>query len=179
MAAGADLAVRGRTRLREEVRTYRVHRERQQLKETFRIYTGNRHDSRDDDQEVIVESLENSREKMEVEGEERGDAVLQRVLLQRGRHRKRSIFVRAGIVIAGGAASVVAAPLLLAPELGLPLLLFGLRLLALEFDWAARLYARVEKFARRVLSWLKSKVGIAVVFGIAVVVAVAVWTLVY
>lgn len=119
-----------------------------------------------------------SKEKMAVEGEERGDAVMERVLLQREKHRGRSIFVRAGVVVAGGMVSIFAAPLLLAPELGLPLLLFGLRLLALEFDRAARLYARVEKFARRVLGWLKSKVGIAVVVGIAAVVAVAVWMLV-
>ena len=115
-----------------------------------------------------------------VEAEKRADAVLERVLLQREKHRGRSIFVRAGVVVAGGAVSVFAAPLsVLSPELGLPLLLFGLRLLALEFDWAARLYVRVEKLARRLLGWLKSKVGIAVVLLIAAVVAVAVWTLVY
>jgi hypothetical protein len=50
-----------------------------------------------------------------VENEERGDAVLDRVLAQRERHRGRSIFVRAGIAIAGGAISVLAVPLLLAP----------------------------------------------------------------
>lgn len=84
-----------------------------------------------------------------VEGEGRGDAVLDRVLAQRERHRGRPILVRAGVVVAGGAVSVFAAPLsVVVPELGLPLLLFGLRLLALEFDWAARLYARVEKLAR-------------------------------
>ena len=115
-----------------------------------------------------------------VEAEKRADAVLERVLLQREKHRGRSIFVRAGVVVAGGAVSVFAAPLsVLSPELGLPLLLFGLRLLALEFDWAVRIYVRVEKLARRLLGWLKSKVGIAVVLLIAAVVAVAVWTLVY
>ena len=103
-----------------------------------------------------------------VEGAEHKDAVLDRVLRQRARHQGRSIFVRVGIVIAGSVVSVVAAPLSLpAPGLGLPLLLFGLRLLALEFDWAARLYVRVGKLARRVLGWLKrllkSKRRIAVV----------------
>ena len=84
-----------------------------------------------------------------VEGEGRGDAVLDRVLAQRERHRGRPILVRAGVVVAGGAVSIFAAPLsVVVPELGLPLLLFGLRLLALEFDRAARLYARVEKLAR-------------------------------
>ena len=90
-------------------------------------------------------------------------------------------------MIAGGAISVFAVPLLLAPELGLPLLLFGLRLLALEFDWAVRLYARVEKSARRLFgllkrlykSMFKSKRRIAVTVLIWAVVTVAVWMLVW
>jgi hypothetical protein len=118
-----------------------------------------------------------------VEGEGRGDAVLERVLAQRERHRGRSIFVRAGVVVAGGAVSVFAAPLsVVVPELGLPLLLFGLRLLALEFDRAARLYVRVEKLARKILGFLKrlfkSKRNIAVAVVIGIVVAVAVRMLV-
>ena len=118
------------------------------------------------------------------EGEERGDAVrdtaMERVLIQRKRHRGRSIFVRVGVVIAGGVVGVFATPLsVVAPELGLPLLLFGLRLLALEFDWAARLYVRIEKLARRVLGGLKKlfkkkrNIAIAVVIGVVV----AVWAL--
>ena len=96
-----------------------------------------------------------TKERRVAEGEERGDAVLERVLLQREKHRERSIFVRAGVAVAGGAVGVFAVPLLLAPELGLPLLLFGLRLLALEFDWAVRLYVRVEKLGRRLFGLLK------------------------
>jgi hypothetical protein len=109
--------------------------------------------------------------------------VLERVLAQRERHRGRSIFVRAGVVVAGGAVSVFAAPLsVVVPELGLPLLLFGLRLLALEFDRAARLYVRVEKLARKILGFLKrlfkSKRNIAVAVVIGIVMAVAVRMLV-
>lgn len=95
------------------------------------------------------------------------DEVLERVFERRERHRERSVFVRVGVVIAGGAVSLFAALLsVIAPELGLPLLLFGLRFLALEFDWAARLYTKVAKLARRVAGtlrklWPKSKVGVA------------------
>lgn len=135
------------------------------------------------------EALMKSKEKMAAEDESReecGDAVMERVLLQREKHRGRSIFVRAGVVITGGAVSIFAVPLLLAPELGLPLLLFGLRLLALEFDWAARLYARVEKFARRILgglkrlykSMFKTKRRIVATVVVIAVWTVAVWTLV-
>lgn len=124
-----------------------------------------------------------TKEHRAIESKERGDAVLERVLAQRGRHRKRPILVRAGVVVAGGAVSVFAAPLsLVVPELGLPLLLFGLRLLALEFDRAARLYVRVEKFARRVLGFLKrlfsKKRNIAIAVAIGAVVALAVRVLV-
>ena len=124
-----------------------------------------------------------SREKMAVEGEERGETVLERVMRQREQHQQRSIFVRAGVVVAGGAVGVFAVPLSLpSPELGLPLLLFGLRLLALEFDWAAHLYARVyvraEKLARKGLGAFKrllgSKRGIALVVVSAIVMAVGV-----
>ncbi len=128
-----------------------------------------------------------TKERRVAEGEERGDTVLERVLLQREKHRRRSIFVRAGVMVAGGAVSVFAVPLLLAPELGLPLLLFGLRLLALEFDWAVRLYVRVEKIGRRLFgllrrlykSMFKSKRRIAVTVLIWAVVTVAVWMLVW
>ena len=128
-----------------------------------------------------------TKERRVVEGEERGDAVLGRVLGQREKHRKRSIFVRAGVVIAGGAVSVFATPLsVVSPELGLPLLLFGLGLLALEFDWAARLYVRAEKRARKVLGFFKrllrsmfeSKRRIAITVAIMAVWTVAVWALV-
>lgn len=97
------------------------------------------------------------------------DATLARVFERRERHRERSIFVRAGVVVAGGAVSLFAALLsIITPEFGLPLLLFGLRLLALEFDWAARLYTKVAKLAKRVAGslrklWPKSKVGVALV----------------
>jgi len=121
------------------------------------------------DREVKMDT----KEQRMVEGAEHTDAVLGRVLRQREKHRGRSIFVRVGIVIAGSVVSVVAAPLSLpAPELGLPLLLFGLRLLALEFNWAARLYVRVEKLARRLLDGLKRllgskrRVAVAVVIGL-------------
>jgi hypothetical protein len=94
-------------------------------------------------------SLVESSEAREETRSER-DEVLERILRQRGRHRERSVFARAGVVVAGGTASVFGGLLLIAPEFGLPLLLLGLRLLALEFDWAARAYARVARLARRV-----------------------------
>ncbi len=79
------------------------------------------------------------------------DEVLERVLQQRERHRERSLAVRIPLVLAGSLLSVFAAALsLVLPEFGLPLLLVGLRLLAFEFDWAARAYAYVYRLAGKV-----------------------------
>ena len=103
----------------------------------------------------------------DVGGKVEVDETLARVFERRERHRERSLFVRAGVVVAGGAVGLSAALLsVVIPEIGLPLLLFGLRLLALEFDWAARLYAKVAKLAKRVAGRFrkllpKSKRGIA------------------
>ena len=45
---------------------------------------------------------------------------------------------------------------MVAPEFGLPLLLLGLRLLALEFDWAARANARAARLPQRVRGRLRN-----------------------
>lgn len=122
-----------------------------------------------------MESREGLRKEVGAGVEER-DEVLARVLARREVHRGRSFFVRAGVAVGGGLLSLFAALLsVVAPEFGLPLLLVGLRLLALEFDWAARLYTKVSKLARRVAGrlrkfWPKSKVGVAaMVVGLVVV----------
>ena len=134
----------------------------------------------DVEKEVSVNVRGSLVESSEVREEMRGgrDEVLERVLGQRERHRERSVFVRAGVVVAGGAVSVFAALLaVIAPEFGVPLLLLGLRLLALEFDWAARAYARVARVARgvggrlrRLLPRSKRGVVLTVVVAAAVVV---------
>lgn len=109
------------------------------------------------------------------------DGVLEGVLARREQHRKRSAFVRVGVVMAGGAVGLFAFFLsVVVPEIGLPLLLFGLRLLALEFDWAARLYARVARLARRVVGMfgrLSSRSKAWVVLAVVALVASIVYAL--
>ena len=79
------------------------------------------------------------------------EEALERALRQRARHRDRSVVLRAAVVALGGTIGVFAGLLaVVTPEFGLPLLLLGLRLLALEFDWAARAYARAARLARGV-----------------------------
>ena len=112
--------------------------------------------------EVVVNGRGSPVEGGEAREEARSDRdkVLERVLGQRERHRERSVLARVGVVVAGGTVGAFGGPLaVIAPEFGLPLLLFGLRLLALEFDWAARAYARVARLARRVGGRLSSTKG--------------------
>ena len=83
--------------------------------------------------------------------------TFQQVLRQRELHQRRSILTRIGFALAGCLISVVGAVLLvLLPELGLPILLVGLRLLAYKFYWAARAYAWVAALAERFRGWYRS-----------------------
>ena len=43
------------------------------------------------------------------------------------------------------------------PQAAIPLLLAGLRALALEFDWAADVLAQVEELATRSRGWLRGR----------------------
>lgn len=72
------------------------------------------------------------------------EAALARVTESRRAGRARPAAVRVLVAAGGVVAGVAAVPLVVVlPELGVPLLLVALRLLAVEFDWAARAYAWV------------------------------------
>lgn len=118
-------------------------------------------------------------EKLAEPDDRNGRDVLDRVLQARDRHRSRPLPARVALDTVAIVISIVGVVLLIEPEIGLPVLLGGLRLLAYEFDWAARSYARVERRWQRVRArykrLLSSKlrvVGVAVVLAIAVAAAV-------
>jgi len=95
----------------------------------------------------------------------------------RDRHRERSPGRRLAALAGGWASGLLGLVLVLPlPELGLPLLVFGLRLLALRYDWAARAYLPVARLWERVKALPAS---IKVVVGIVAVALVAglVWWL--
>ena len=72
------------------------------------------------------------------------EAALRRVLERRSVGRARPAALRIVIAAVGLVAAAAAGPLIIVlPELGVPMLLLALRLLAIEFDWAARSYAWV------------------------------------
>jgi hypothetical protein len=78
----------------------------------------------------------------------------------RARHAERSRGARVAQVLAGLALLVVGIPLsVVVPELGIPGVLFGLRLLADEYDWAARAYASIAWRWERFRTWFLARPG--------------------
>jgi hypothetical protein len=72
------------------------------------------------------------------------EAALKRVMEQRRVGRARSPLLRIAVAAVALVGATAAVPLVVVlPELGIPLLLLALRLLAIEFEWAARSYAWV------------------------------------
>ena len=84
------------------------------------------------------------------------DEALARVLEYRRRARSRSAAARVGLAILGGALLLAAVPLIgVLPEVGIPALLLGLRLLAVEADWAANAYAWINWRFARARDWFR------------------------
>ena len=72
------------------------------------------------------------------------EAAYARVMELRARGRAQPAPLRALLAAVGLLLLVVSVPLaIVLPEIGVPALLVALRLLAVEFDWAARAYATV------------------------------------
>ena len=82
--------------------------------------------------------------------EDRAQQAVARVFARRDRHRRRPLPFRIAVALAGFLLVALAAVLVLLPEVGLPALFAALALLALEFDWAARLLGRTVRLAERV-----------------------------
>jgi len=96
----------------------------------------------------------------------------------RARHRQRSRSVRIVTVLGGGLAGLVGTVAVLPlPELGLPLLLVGLRVLALEYEWAARAYVPVVRLWDR-LKGLSMRWKLAIAAVAVAAVGTIVWWLV-
>ncbi len=86
------------------------------------------------------------------------DSALARVMEQRQRGRSRGATIRALTAGAGMLIALVAVPLVVvAPELGIPALLLALRLLAVEFEWAARAYAWVVWRWGQAVAWYRGR----------------------
>lgn len=82
------------------------------------------------------------------------EGALRRVMEQRSVGRARPAALRIVKTAVGMVAALGAVPLVVVlPELGVPLLLLALRLLAVEFDWAAHTFAWVIWRWERTKAW--------------------------
>ncbi|MFE0101339.1 hypothetical protein ACFWZ2_09370 [Streptomyces sp. NPDC059002] len=112
---------------------------------------------------------------LDLSEEESRQATLARLAARRERLGGRSMAVR---VLAAGAGAVMGLGglllMVLLPELGIPLLLGGLSLLALEFDWASRAVVRVEWWTVLLRRWLARQSPTVRALLVLAVIAVAV-----
>ena len=110
------------------------------------------------------------------------DLARARVEHHRARGRERSVPARALLALLGLVLLVVSVPLVIVlPEAGVPALLFGLRLLAVEFDWAARAFTWVTWRWTQLLGWFHEQpagVRSAILVALAGVAILLLWLLV-
>jgi len=102
--------------------------------------------------------------------------ALDRLRERRARHRQRSLLVRVATVVAGFGALAGGAVLLVFPGPGIPVLVVGLGLLALEFTWAERSLGLALRHAERVTPAKRSHrlaMGVAAVGALAASLTVA------
>lgn len=80
--------------------------------------------------------------------------LIKRIRARRARHRQRSRFIRVPFAVAGFFVLLLGVIMLFTPGPGWALIIFGLGLLALEFDWAEhtleRVIDKVEEASERV-----------------------------
>jgi uncharacterized protein (TIGR02611 family) len=98
---------------------------------------------------------EKSRAVDETEGQRRG-AIIERVRAQQERHRQRNRFYRIGFAVAGFLVLIAGIVMLVTPGPGIPVLILGLAMLALEFAWAERWLERIATKAEQAVEGVTS-----------------------
>jgi uncharacterized protein (TIGR02611 family) len=69
--------------------------------------------------------------------------LIERLRVRQARHRKRSRVYRVGFALLGFLVTAAGGVMLLTPGPGIPVLIVGLTMLALEFGWAERWLERI------------------------------------
>ena len=118
----------------------------------------------------------------QIEGRE---PLIERVRARRARHKERSRLYRLGFALVGFLVCAAGIVMLVTPGPGIPVLIVGLAMLALEFAWAERWLERILDRAERAVEQVTqgSPVRRAILLGAGVValagivVMVAVWDL--
>ena len=116
-------------------------------------------------------------------GEETGGErppLIERIRARQEAHRRRSRFIRVPFAVAGFGVMLLGIVMLFTPGPGWALIIFGLGLLALEFDWAERWLERVIHQVERASQQVKhgSPARRAAVLAIGVLAAAALVALV-
>lgn len=79
----------------------------------------------------------------------RRSALLERVRAQQERHRQRNRLYRIGFAVLGFVVLTAGVVMLVTPGPGIPVLILGLAMLALEFAWAERWLDRIATKAEQ------------------------------
>ena len=115
--------------------------------------------------------------------ETRREAALARVLQYRERGRRRPWPVRLLVAVVGAALLVASVPLVIVlPEVGAPALLVGLRLLAVEADWAANAFAWIDWRFSQARDWFHRQAWptrVGVIAALILVAIALVWLLLH
>jgi hypothetical protein len=101
--------------------------------------------------------------------------VLAGLEAERAERGRRPPAVRAVTILGGSLLGLLSLPLVVVlPEIGVPMLLVALRLLAYEFAWAARAYASVAWTWTRVKTWFAGRPAIVQTLVLLALAAVAI-----
>ena len=110
-------------------------------------------------------------------------SLIERVRERRERHRKRNRLYRIGFVLVGFLVCAAGLVMLVTPGPGIPVIILGLAMLALEFAWAERwlerLLVRVEQAVDQVTQGSPARraalLGVGIVALAAIVAMVVLW----
>jgi uncharacterized protein (TIGR02611 family) len=113
--------------------------------------------------------------------------LIERVRARRERHQERSRLYRIGFAVLGFLVCTAGVVMLVTPGPGIPVLIVGLTMLALEFAWAERWLERILDRAERAVEQVTqgSPVRRAILLGAGVaalaagIILVALWDLPY
>lgn len=105
----------------------------------------------------------------------RRSAMVERVRARQQRHRQRHRLYRIGFAVAGFLVLAAGVVMLVTPGPGIPVLILGLAMLALEFGWAERWLDRIAVKAEQAVDEVTkgSPLRRALVLGAGVAVAAA------
>lgn len=112
-----------------------------------------------------------------------GPSLIERVRERRERHRKRNRLYRIGFVLVGFLVCAAGLVMLVTPGPGIPVIILGLAMLALEFAWAERwlerLLERVEQAVDQVTQGSPARraaiLGVGIVALAVIVAMVVLW----